>query len=303
MTMDNRKKHDEVTKIFLAQDIGIAKDFLKIYLPTEILTKCNLDTVAVENTSYIEEDLRTNYSDIVYKLDIQDDKYNNCAYIYVIVEHQSTADRLMPFRVMCYQIAIIKKHLENNNYKKSIVKLPLVIPLVFYNGKRSPYPYACDINESFADKNLYQKIPLGTFKLIDLTVKTDSELLKHGKLAMLEVVEKHINMREFAIDIMAIAKSFAVGYENLISETLVNATLSYLYQALEAKELQVLIAEIVKQVPYYKENTMSYAEELRKEGKIAMVKDLIRYGVDDKIIMKTAKLTKKQLEELKKSIH
>ena len=32
------------------------------------------------------------------------------------------------------------------------------------------------------DKELYQQFPLGRFKLIDLTIMDDDEILKHGKI-------------------------------------------------------------------------------------------------------------------------
>ena len=51
-------------------------------------------------------------------------------FLYLLVEHQSKADRLMPFRVLEYACRIMRQDL--NNGKKS---LPIVIPLVFITGK------------------------------------------------------------------------------------------------------------------------------------------------------------------------
>jgi hypothetical protein len=45
----------------------------------------------------------------------------------------------MSLRILRYQIAIIQKHLDEvvankDDAKNSIIPLPLVVPLVFYNG-------------------------------------------------------------------------------------------------------------------------------------------------------------------------
>jgi hypothetical protein len=58
--------------------------------------------------------------------------------IYLLIEHQSSADRHMAFRLMRYAIAAMQRHLD-----KGHTQLPLVIPLLFYHGQVSPWPYPC----------------------------------------------------------------------------------------------------------------------------------------------------------------
>ena len=55
--------------------------------------------------------------------------------VYFLIEHQSTIDYSMPFRIAEYCILIMKsaideKHIKNKNYK-----FPLVYPIVLYTGK------------------------------------------------------------------------------------------------------------------------------------------------------------------------
>ena len=47
------------------------------------------------------------------------------AYIYLLLEHQSTPDRLMPFRMLKYICNIIDQHLKTHDTK--IKKFPLFI--------------------------------------------------------------------------------------------------------------------------------------------------------------------------------
>ncbi len=71
------KKHDELSKKFLT-DISTARDFLRLHLDKDIVAKCDLNTLAIESGSYIEDNLKQYASDIVYKVDLLDRK--SCAY-------------------------------------------------------------------------------------------------------------------------------------------------------------------------------------------------------------------------------
>ncbi len=47
-------------------------------------------------------------------------------YVYALIEHQSTPDKHMTFRLMRYAFAIMSRHLDAGNEH-----LPLVIPMLF----------------------------------------------------------------------------------------------------------------------------------------------------------------------------
>ncbi|WP_228940213.1 Rpn family recombination-promoting nuclease/putative transposase, partial [Photorhabdus thracensis] len=46
--------------------IDTARDFLEIYLPATLRAVCDLDTLRLESGSFIEDNLRAHYSDILY---------------------------------------------------------------------------------------------------------------------------------------------------------------------------------------------------------------------------------------------
>jgi len=63
-------------------------------------------------------------------------------HVYVLVEHQSTSDYWMPFRVWQYIFAAwddVRRQAEGKQ-----VKLPLVIPLVVFNGAKT-YQHSLDL--------------------------------------------------------------------------------------------------------------------------------------------------------------
>jgi predicted transposase/invertase (TIGR01784 family) len=68
---------------------------------------CDFKTLQLESGSFIEDDLRAYYSDVLWSLKTCEGD----GYIYTIIEHQSTADSHMAFRLMRYAIAVMHRHL------------------------------------------------------------------------------------------------------------------------------------------------------------------------------------------------
>ncbi len=298
-------KHDELAKSFLT-DIGVAKEFLEVHLVPDILKKCDLATLTIDSGSYIDTELRKRFSDIVYKLDLREGGF---AYIYTLIEHQSSAEKLMPLRILKYQLEIIYKHIKE--YGEDEV-LPIVVPLVFYNGEDSPYPYPTSINDLVVDKELFSRIGLGTFKLIDLTITDDDEILKHKKVALLEMLLKHIRAKEFVQVIEQIMKALAVAHQDNLSKNLFESMLSYLTEAKEEIELKLLFEKIIEKFVEYKEDIMTYAEHYTQKGmqqgmqqgmqkaQYEIAEELLKLGVEESIIAKAAHLTIKEIRRLKK---
>lgn len=220
--------------------------------------------------------------------------------MYVLVEHQSSAERLMPLRILKYQIEIIQTYISQYKTEEN---LPLVVPLVFYNGDLSPYPYAIDILDLFADKKLVADIGLGRFNLVDLTVTSEDEILKHKQLALLEMCLKHINARNFNNVIGHILNAFIVAHKYKIDKKLFDSSISYLMNAKEYEELKPLFTQLVDNFNEYKGDIMTYAEELKLQGKKEMVQEMLKAGTEISFIEKVSHLSKKEIEKIKKTMH
>lgn len=76
-------------------------------------------------------------------------------------------------------------------------KLPLVIPVLFYTGKRSPYPYSTHWLDEFDDPALAGKLYSSAFPLVDVTVIPDEEIAGHRSMAALTLLQKHIHQRDW----------------------------------------------------------------------------------------------------------
>lgn len=87
--------HDAVFKSFLRHP-DTARDFIDIHLPAPLRKLCDLTTLKLEPNSFIDEDLRQYYSDLLWSVKTQE----GVGYIYVVIEHQSKPEELMAFRMM-----------------------------------------------------------------------------------------------------------------------------------------------------------------------------------------------------------
>ena len=125
--------HDAVFKQFLVHP-GTARDFMQLHLPSYLQQVCDFTTLKLESGSFIEDSLRPYFSDILYSLKTTS---GEDAYVSVLIEHQSSPDKQMAFRLLRYAVAAMQRHLD-----AGYDQLPLVIPVLFYVGRRSPYPYS-----------------------------------------------------------------------------------------------------------------------------------------------------------------
>lgn len=247
--------HDAVFRNILSHT-ATARDFLEIYLPERYAALCDLSTLRLESGSFVEEDLRYYYSDVLYSLQTRSGE----GYIYALVEHQSSPDRNMAFRLMRYAIAAMQRHLDKGHRE-----LPLVIPLLFYHGRVTPYPWSLRWLDAFTLPAQAQALYTGNFALIDITQIPDEEIMQHRRVAMLELLQKHIRERDMLVLQEQLVSLLALGYTGGAQlKTLIN----YLLQAGNTGNPTAFLQALASRVPdnLHKETLMNIAQYLREEG-------------------------------------
>ncbi|BAE74926.1 hypothetical protein SGGMMB4_03845 [Sodalis glossinidius str. 'morsitans'] len=253
MSNSSLSQHDALFKKFLG-DIAVARDFLEIHLPPHLRERCDFNTLAMESGSFIEDDLRTRCSDMLYSVQINAGK----GYIYTLIEHQSRPEKLMAFRLLRYAVAAMQRHLEQGNDA-----LPVVIPLLFYHGTTSPYPYSTQWLDCFADPELAKSVYRQAFPLVDITAMPDDEILSHRRVALLELVQKHIRTRdmlELVNELAGLLEQWAYPKEQFRS------LLYYLAEAGNTAEGEKFIRALAEKTPRYREEAMTIAEQLEAKG-------------------------------------
>ncbi|ENE1569573.1 Rpn family recombination-promoting nuclease/putative transposase [Salmonella enterica] len=236
MELISNTPHDAFFKQFLMHP-DTARDFLDIHLPAEIRGICDLDTLRLESSHFVEESLKEQYSDVLYSVKMQ----GTSGYIHVLIEHQSTADKKMAFRMMRYAIAAMHRLLKDENGP-----LPLVVPLLFYQEKTSPYPLSMSWLDMFALPELARRIYSEPFPLVDITVIPDDDIMQHRRIALLERLVTLISAE-------------------YTTESQLNSLLSYMVQRGHTDQPQVFYRELANRLPQ-EESMMTLAEWFEEQG-------------------------------------
>ncbi|WP_336749937.1 Rpn family recombination-promoting nuclease/putative transposase [Pantoea vagans] len=266
--------HNAAFRAFMTHP-GTARDFIELHLPAELRAICDLSTLKLESGSFVEENLRAYYSDVLYSLKTA----AGHGYIHVLIEHQSTPDRHMAFRLMRYAVAAMQRHLDAGHKK-----LPLVIPVLFYTGRRSPYPYSTDWLHEFDDPALAGRLYSAPFPLVDVTVIPDEEIMHHRSMAALTLLQKHIHRRDLADLLDRLAATLMAGH--LTGQQLVSL-INYLVQAGETDDAEAFVRNLAQKVPQHEDELMTIAQQLeqkgldkgRIEGKMEVARKLLENGI------------------------
>ncbi|MCC8400275.1 MAG: Rpn family recombination-promoting nuclease/putative transposase [Rickettsia endosymbiont of Platyusa sonomae] len=183
--MPKKPKHDQLFKRIMGNEIA-AQEFLEYYLPSNFKEQLDLSKIKVEKESYIEESLRRKYSDIVYAVST---KNKESAFIYILLDHQSTSDYWMALRLWKYTLLLCERHKKNND------KLPVIYPMIMYNGVEE-YSAPRNIWELFTDPMQAKELMVSDYQLVDLQSMSDDEIVQQKHLGMMSYVMKHIHQRD-----------------------------------------------------------------------------------------------------------
>jgi predicted transposase YdaD len=164
--------HDALFKAAFA-DPEHAAPHLRLLLPPRVAARVDFARLAVVPGSFVEPKLRLRHADVLYSAPIG----RRRALIYVLHEHQSSIDALMPLRLLAYMARIWEAHLARFPKAK---RLPAIIPIVVYHGATrwraaTSFLELLDVDEDDRAE-LAPFIPTFRFLLDDLTQATDATL-------------------------------------------------------------------------------------------------------------------------------
>lgn len=102
------------------------------------------------------------------------------------------------------------------------------------------------------------------FALVDLTTMLDNQLLQHRRIAMLELLQKHIRQRDLSelLDTL-----ITLLTQDHLTDTQLSVLINYMLNAGNAAEPGALIRQLAQGAPQYKEQLMTIAEWLEEKGR------------------------------------
>jgi predicted transposase/invertase (TIGR01784 family) len=156
---DKNKKdniHDKYIKNILGK-IENVKSLFENYLPQNLKPLLNLDCLESVKDSFVDEKLKEHFSDLIYKTKTKDGKG---VFIYTLIDHKSNYDKFSAVKFLKYVALLYDKYYSN--------KMPIIIPLLLYNGKKEWKP-AKDLIHLFkdVDENFRKYIPNFNFEFYD----------------------------------------------------------------------------------------------------------------------------------------
>ncbi len=182
--MSEKIKHDKFFQKALANPF-VVREFFNMHLPPHIKALFSPTTLTLENDSFIEPNLKESITDVLFSVKIN----NSESYLYLLLEHQSSSDHFMAFRLFKYMLNIAERH---SNLYPSSKKFPFIYPLVFFNDNQK-YTAPLNLWDLFENSELVKATWSNDYQLIDLQNIADEKLKENPWLAVLQILMKYIH--------------------------------------------------------------------------------------------------------------
>jgi predicted transposase/invertase (TIGR01784 family) len=148
----------------------VARDFLSCWLPPRLLADIDLDSLEIAKDTYVSKELRTAYSDLVYRVL----HAGGPLFIYLLFEHKSHPEYWTLLQLLRYIAA------QGDQYRKQhpdAERLPPVYPIVIYHGKeRWKAPSSFHGLVEPLPEDIKCLVPSFSYHLVDLSERTDAEI-------------------------------------------------------------------------------------------------------------------------------
>ena len=238
---------------------------------------------------YITNEYTDKETDIVYKLKNHD--------IYFLIEHQSSVDYSMSFRLEEYKLEIMKSAIDKEKVKTKEYEIPTVIPIVLYTGKEK-WKARRRLNK-VQDERL-EKLDLQQYNLIDISKYTKEDLLKSDEyMDKIFLIEKFENVDEL--------RRILPKVEKQLTEEEKNDIISIIRANLKGKIGEEKVEELIKETKGEDEDMLGCVEMVweeginkgMKEGRKIIIISMLNKGMSLKEIQEITKATKNEIEEAK----
>ena len=237
-----------------------AEDFLKNYLPQDICRLIDFDSLSLVKDSFVDEDLKEHFSDLLYEVQLS----SRPGFIYLLFEHKSTPERFTGLQLLRYMVKIWDLYLKQQ--QEPI--LPVIIPLVIYNGRRK---WTIKTNFSYLfgeiERELNKYIPEFNYLLYDLSPISDEEIKGKVILRATLMALKYLTTSEPGKHLKEIFSLFKdLGRSNTALQYL-ETLLRYIASASDKIEEEE-ITEAIKQIEKEADIMSTLAEKWIEQGRI-----------------------------------
>jgi predicted transposase/invertase (TIGR01784 family) len=293
--------HDLMVRAVLS-DLVEATSFLQRHLSQEVSQALNWSTLTLLEGSFVDEDLRASEADFLYEIERLSGA--DSVWIYVLLEHQSTPDRWMRFRLLKYCCRIWDVSFRERPDQR---ELRAIVPLVFYQGERS-WSYSREFADLFAESvREWPGVPRFSHGLIDQSGIEPGEVQGELKARLMQLVllaayHPERAWRELVVELIGTLSSLPLsGGMNYV-----RVFLLYILQTQEREAIELFQDALRRHAPEVGGHLMTYAQELEEQGKIkerlAIIETLLRLGEEWARIEEITGVNEIQFEALKQQV-
>lgn len=284
-------QHDKIFRTVLDR-----KSDAIVLINKALNTQLEVQDIEKYNSSFINKVFQNREADIVYKIKDRS--------IFILIEHQTKVDYLMPYRILEYEVAIMQSAIDLDKIKNKESKIPLVIPIVLYTGNKKWNA------KKYLEEN-QEKIEgiengLENYNLIDINELTEKELLEDNsfisKMMLIEKSKNTENIVEILEKIVKITKeedkdTLRRIISIILEEKIGITKAKELIEKMEGDEGNMLaVVDMIR-----RENQM-YIEIGKKEGelkeKIKIVTNMLKEKFNIETIQKITGINKEEIEKI-----
>ena len=290
------KLHDKMFKDILGNKEEMNK-FLNQFL--DLKYKIQKDDLVQCSTNFITKNYKERYSDIIYKLKKEP--------VYFLVEHQSTIDNNMPFRIFEYVGEIMRKEsILQKTYLNEKRIYPIVVPIVIYTGYKTWNVTTNFSKKQYQIENYEEYLIDLKYNLISIQDYTFKELLeKRTMLANIMIIEKcnNLNKDETQEQINNIIKTINNEKDREKFAKIIDYIITPIIGKQKTNELlDKLYGKGESGMSPFTKSLFDLEIKGRKEGKkeslLSITKKMIEKKMKIKDIEEITGLTKKEIEKI-----
>ena len=300
---DITNKHDKIFRTILDK-----KEEALTLINQAIKSNLKAEEIEEYTSSFVNKIFENREADTVYK-------YKN-KNIFFLIEHQTKIDYSMPYRILEYEIEIMKSAIDIRKVKNKEYKLPLVIPIVLYKGKKKwDAKRYLEESQEILDG---VKIKAGNYNLVNINDYTKEELLQGktliSKMMLLEKsksTEESIEMIEKIIlntnkeEKELLKRVISILFGEKIGE---EKTKELIGKIDGGEEKMLALVDMIRNENkmYINMGRKEGRKEAREEGKIKLkqqcleiAKNLLKLNMPISQISEVTKLPEEEIEKIK----
>lgn len=229
--VEKKHSHNQLIKNIL-QDPKEATQFINQFI--EPREKVKEDKLIRYTNSYITKKYKSKEADLVYKLKDRD--------IFFLIEHQSTIDDNMPYRMLNYCLDIMQEWSRNKKFGKNI-GYPIVVPIVIYTGSEK-WKIPKKIREKQIGDYVFERYQIELeYNFIDINNLSKQVLLQRNSLfSYMMFLEKAESKEE-------LTENLKIIFQSTQNKKILEGIMSYLLEnTLDRGIQQELLAKIAEEL-------------------------------------------------------